>query len=522
MTSSSSKSRYAVIVGLGRTGVSCARYLHARGWRLAMTDTRANPPELARLGELDPGIPVRLGGLDVGLLAGAELVVASPGVSLAEPFFVEARRRGVEVVGDIELFARAADAPVVGITGTNGKSTVTTLVGRMAARTGLRVRVGGNLGEPALNLLEPASGGGPVGAGAGAAVTGAAVLGGAAAAAGGAIGAVPDVVGIGPGSAPAVASVVAASAAVGASQPTQLYVLELSSFQLEATSSLALKAAVVLNVTPDHLDRYASVEEYAAAKARIFDRCETAVINLDDPLVVAMPRPGQKTLGFSLRSTPGADYACQVADAGLRRPSHPRMRDGEWWLTRKGEPLLALAAMKIKGLHNAANALAALALGEALGLDMQVMLEELTTFPGLPHRSQWVAEIGGVTYINDSKGTNVGATVAAVSGMAGPLVMIAGGDGKNQDFSELADVFRGKVRHTVLIGRDANAIARVLGGVCTFETCATLEEAVRAAARAARPGDTVLLSPACASLDMFRDYTHRGAVFTQTVKELAA
>jgi UDP-N-acetylmuramoylalanine--D-glutamate ligase len=434
------------------------------------------------LGEIDPAIPVRVGGLDVGLLQGADLVVASPGVSLGEPFFLEARRRGIEIVGDIELFARAADAPVVGITGTNGKSTVTTLVGRMAERAGLRVHVGGNLGEPALNLLGPPAAREP---GAGIVTRG-------------------------------------DTAVAAVSRPTQLYVLELSSFQLEATSSLALKAAAVLNVTPDHLDRYASVEDYAAAKARIFEHCETAVINLDDPLVVAMPRPGQRTVGFSLRASIGADYACQVADAGLRRPSHPAMRDGEWWLTRKGEPLLALSAMKIKGLHNAANALAAVALGEALGLDMQAMLDELTAFPGLPHRSQWVAEIGGVTYINDSKGTNVGATIAAVSGMQGPLVMIAGGDGKNQDFSELVPVFRGKVRHTVLIGRDAPAIARVLDGVCTFETCPTLEEAVRAAAKAARPGDTVLLSPACASLDMFRDYTHRGAVFTQAVKEMAA
>ncbi len=453
----------AVIVGLGRTGLSCARYLHAHGWRLAVTDTRSSPPELARLAELDPGIAVRVGGLDAGLLGGADLVVASPGVSLAEPFFVEARRRGLEIVGDIELFARAADAPVVAITGTNGKSTVTTLVGRMAERAGLRVRVGGNLGEPALNLL-------------------------------------------------------------GGARPTEIYVLELSSFQLEATSSLALKAAAVLNVTPDHLDRYASVAEYAAAKARIFARCETAVINLDDPLVVAMPRPDQKTVGFSLR-------AAQERSARTGRPRGPspakadyscQMADSEWYLMRRGEPLLPLSAMKIKGLHNAANALASLALGEALGLSMSAMLEELKSFPGLPHRSQWVAEIGGVTYINDSKGTNVGATIAAVSGMQGPLVMIAGGDGKNQDFSELAGVFRGKVRHTVIIGRDAAAIAKVLEGVCTFETCATLEDAVRAAAKAARAGDTVLLSPACASLDMFRDYTHRGAVFTQAVKELAA
>jgi UDP-N-acetylmuramoylalanine--D-glutamate ligase len=445
---------YAVIVGLGRTGFSCARYLRARGWRLAITDTRAKPPEWARLTELDATIPVRVGALDTGLLDGAGCVVASPGVSLEEPFFVEARRRGIEIVGDIELFARWADAPVVGITGTNGKSTVTTLVGRMAERAGLRVRVGGNLGEPALDLLSPA---------------------GAAAVAG----------------------------------PTQLYVLELSSFQLDATKSLDLKAAVVLNVTPDHLDRYATVEEYAASKARIFEHSETAVINLDDPLVVAMPRAGQKVVGFSLRAAIGADYAIA-------------MHEGQWWLTRRDEALMPVASMKIKGLHNAANALASLALGEALGLAMPAMLEELATFTGLPHRSQWVADVHGVTYINDSKGTNVGATVAAVNGMQGPLIMIAGGDGKNQDFAELAAVFRGKVRHTVLIGRDAAAIAAALNGVCTLEMCATLEDAVRAAAKAAQPGDTVLLSPACASLDMFRDYTHRGAVFTQAVQELAA
>jgi UDP-N-acetylmuramoylalanine--D-glutamate ligase len=438
--------KYAVIVGLGRTGMSCARYLHARGWRLAVTDTRAKPPEMARLAELDATIPVRVGVLDPALLDGADLVVASPGVSLAEPFFMKARRQGVEIVGDIELFARAADAPVVGITGTNGKSTVTTLVAKMAERAGVRVRVGGNLGEPALDLLQPG---------------------------------------------------------------TQLYVLELSSFQIDATQALGLKAATVLNVTPDHLDRYATVEDYAASKARIFDHCDTAVINLDDPLVVAMPRPGQKTVGFSLRASIGAYYAVAT-------------HNGEWWLTRREEPLMPVAAMKIKGLHNAANALASLALGDAVGLPMAAMLEELATFAGLPHRSQWVADVDGVTYINDSKGTNVGATIAAVSGMQGPLVMIAGGDGKNQDFSALAEIFRGKVRHTVLIGRDAAAIATALQGVCTLEMCSTLEEAVRAAAKAAHPGDTVLLSPACASLDMFRDYTHRGAVFAQAVKELAA
>jgi len=447
------KPQSAVIVGLGRTGLSCARYLLSQGWTVAVTDTRSKPPEIDRLRELDAGITVRLGGLDTRLLDDALCVVASPGVSLADPFFAEARRRGLEVVGDIELFALAVDAPVVGITGTNGKSTVTTLLGRMAERAGLKVRVGGNLGEPALDLL--------------------------------------------------------GAARMDATR-TELYVLELSSYQLEATLSLDLKAAVVLNVSPDHLDRYATVADYAAAKARIFTRCDTAVINLDDPLVAAMPRPGQRTLSFSLRASVGADYA--VAE-----------REGnQWWLTRRGEPLLPVAKMKISGMHNVANALAALALGEALGLPLPVMLTEIASFTGLPHRSQWVADVKGVAYIDDSKGTNVGATLAAVSGMNGPLVMIAGGDGKNQDFTPLREAFRGKVRQAILIGRDAPALAKSLEGVCVVEHCTTLEDAVRAAARAARPGDTVLLSPACASLDMFRDYAHRGAVFAQAVRELAA
>jgi UDP-N-acetylmuramoylalanine--D-glutamate ligase len=446
MSAHTSAAPYAVIAGLGTTGLSCARYLHARGWRLAVTDTRAAPPQLPALRALDERIPVHLGGLDAALLEDAVCVVASPGLPLGEPFFDEARRRGLSIVGDIELFARAAEAPVVGITGTNGKSTVTTLLARMAQRAGLKVRVGGNLGEPALELLE---------------------------------------------------------------RGTQLYVLELSSYQLETTTTLHCRAATVLNVTADHLDRYPSLACYAAAKARIFARCDTAVINLDDPLVVAMPRPARRTLSFSLRASIGADYA--VA-----------MHEGEWWLTRAGTPLMSLAQLRIKGLHNAANALAALALGEALALPLPAMLAELAAFAGLPHRSQWVADINGVTYIDDSKGTNVGATLAAVAGMAGPLVMIAGGEGKNQDFAPLAAAFRGKVRHTVLIGRDAPLLARALAGVCTLEGCATLPQAVQAAARAAQPGDTVLLSPACASFDMFSDYRQRGAVFAQAVLELAA
>ena len=446
MSTAPDKRPYAVIAGLGHTGLSCARYLHAHGWRLAVTDTRAAPPQLAALTALDPGIPVRLGLLDPALLEEATFVVASPGLPLQGAFFAEAQRRGLAIVGDIELFARAAAAPVVGVTGTNGKSTVTTLVARMAERAGLRVRAGGNLGPPALDLL---------------------------------------------------------------ADGTELYVLELSSYQLETTRSLHCKAATVLNVSADHLDRYPSLASYAAAKARIFVRCDTAVINLDDPLVVAMPRGASSTLSFSLRSSLGATYALAL-------------HEGEWWLTRAASPILRLAELRIRGAHNAANALAALALGEALALPLAAMLAELRSFTGLPHRSQWIAEVKGVAYIDDSKGTNVGATLAAVAGHEGPLVLIAGGDGKNQDFTPLAAACQGKVRHVVLIGRDAALIAAALAGACTTEVSATLPQAVQAAARAARPGDTVLLSPACASFDMFRDYAHRGAVFAEAVQELAA
>ena len=437
---------YAVIAGLGATGLSCARYLHGHGWRIAVTDTRAAPPQLAALSALDAHIPARLGHLDPELLEGAMCVVASPGLPLRGPFFEQARRRGLAIVGDIELFARAAAAPVVGVTGTNGKSTVTTLVARMAQRAGVKVRAGGNLGPPALDLL-----------------------------------------------------------AAG----TELYVLELSSYQLETTTSLHCRAATVLNLSADHLDRYASLASYAAAKARIFARCDTAVINLDDPLVLAMPRSASSTLSFSLRASVGATYALAL-------------QENEWWLMRAEVPLLRLAELKLRGAHNAANALAALALGEALALPLTAMLEELRSFAGLAHRSQWIADVRGVAYIDDSKGTNVGATVAAVAGIPGPLVLIAGGDGKNQDFAPLAAAFHGKVRHVVLIGRDAARIAAALEGVCPIERCATLPQAVQAAARAAHAGDTVLLSPACASFDMFRDYAHRAAVFAEAVQELAA
>jgi UDP-N-acetylmuramoylalanine--D-glutamate ligase len=437
---------HAIVVGLGKTGLSAVRYLRGQGVAVSVTDSRAEPPGLAELRAFDASVPVRLEGFDRTLLEHAQLVVISPGVAARGEFFEAARARGLPIVGDIELFARAARAPVAGITGTNGKSTVTTLLGRMAERAGRRVRTGGNLGEPALALLDPEA---------------------------------------------------------------QLYVLELSSYQLESTDSLQLAAAAVLNVTPDHLDRYIDTEAYAAAKARIYRRCGTAIVNADDARVRAMVRADQPQLRFSLE--PGARV-----EFGLLE------RAGELYLARNGAVLLAARELKMPGRHNLANALAALALGEALGLPMPPLLQELREFTGLAHRTQWVADVAGVHYIDDSKGTNVGATIAAVAGLPGPLLLIAGGDGKGQDFSPLRDALQAKVRYALLIGRDAPQIGRVLEGICALEYCASLEAAVLAAARVARRGDTVLLSPACASLDMFRDYAHRGAVFAAAVRGLSA
>jgi UDP-N-acetylmuramoylalanine--D-glutamate ligase len=455
---------HSVVVGLGKTGASCLRFLAKRGIPAAATDSRRAPPGLEELGALADTVELRLGGFDLALLDEASQLLLSPGVSLEEPIARAARARGIEVLGDVELFARHVHAPVIGITGTNGKSTVTTLVARMAAAAGRSVLAGGNLGVPALDLLEQP---------------------------------IPD-----------------------------LYVLELSSFQLETTSSLQLKAAAVLNVTADHLDRYPSVAAYARAKARIFAHAATVVLNADDPLVAAMGATagggGAADRGAGERGAPQiVTFSVGSAGADERAPDFGLLRQGtQTLLARHGVALLDVARLKISGLHNAANALAALALGEAAGLPMPQMLEALESFSGLPHRSQWIAEVAGVRYVDDSKGTNVGATRAAVAGMPGPLVMIAGGQGKGQDFTPLAQAFRGKVRHAVLIGADAPALAAALEGVCGIERAASMPEAVAAASRSARPGDTVLLSPACASFDMFRDYGHRGDVFAAAVRAL--
>ena len=436
--------RRNLVVGLGKTGVAAARWLQACGEQVAITDSRQQPPGLATVRALGGTIPLHLGSFDLAALDATDRIVLSPGVSRREPLVRAALARGIAVLGDIELFAGAKRAPAVAITGTNGKSTVTTLVTEMARAAGRRVLAGGNLGEPALDLL---------------------------------------------------------------AQPVpELYVLELSSFQLESTDSLELLAAAVLNLSPDHLDRYDSLTEYGAAKARIFTHAATAIVNLDDERVAAMPHAALRRVGFSLLRA-DADWGLVSSGAEVQ-------------LAHRGTALLPLRELKLSGLHNAANALAALAVGATAGLPLEPMLATLRTFGGLAHRSQWVAERAGIRFIDDSKGTNVGATLAAVAGLTGPLVVIAGGDGKGQDFAPLAAAFRGKVRHAVLIGRDRELLARALEGACSTEFAADMDAAVRAAARAARAGDLVLLSPACASLDMYRDYTERGEAFATAARRL--
>lgn len=444
-----------LLVGLGVTGASCARYLVAHGQAVRVLDSRAEPPGLEGLGELRARLDLRLGGFDIAALDGVAQVVVSPGVSLDEPVLVEARRRGLDVLGDIEIFARAAPAPIAAITGSNGKSTVTTLLAELAAAGGMTVRAGGNLGTPALDLL-----------------TG---------------------------------------------EPPALYVLELSSFQLETTASLHAQVACVLNITPDHIDRHGSLERYAGAKARILAGAGTVVLNRDDRLVMSMWDGRTPCISFGL-DAPGEDeYGLVETDDGL-------------WLARGAQRLLPAAQLRIRGRHNLANALAALAMAEALGLevvgldtdDLEAagLLAALAAFPGLAHRAEWIAERAGVTYINDSKGTNVGAAVAAIAGMPGVVVLIAGGDGKGADFSPLAEAARDKVRAAVLLGRDAPALARVLDGVCPTVTVTGIEAAVAEAAQLARAGDTVLLSPACASTDMYSDYTERGRRFAAAARGL--
>lgn len=450
-----------LIVGMGVTGLSVARHLTRRGIPFAATDSRAEPPKGGELATL-ADVPCSFGGFGCPLpLDEIAEAVVSPGISLDEPFLREIADAGIPIIGDIELFARAINhvpspeprvpgtdcssrgPQTIAVTGSNGKSTVTALLAAMAEEARVSVAAGGNYGPPALDLL---------------------------------------------------------------TEPADLYVLELSSFQLETTESLAPAAAVVLNVSADHIDRHGSLEYYAALKARIYRNAGVAVVNVDDARVSGMATDGAERVSFG---TAAGDW-------------HLGERGGDTWLCYRDEPMIAADALGMRGHHNRLNALAALALGMAAGLPNEPMCAALRAFPGLPHRCQLVATIGGVEWINDSKGTNVGAVLASLDGLAGPIVLLAGGQAKGADFAPVAPVLAHKGRAAVLFGVDAEHIARVLHGYVSVAQTNDLHEAVAAAAQAAHTGDTVLLSPGCASFDQFRDYVDRGEQFVAAVRELAA
>lgn len=452
------------MLGLGDTGLSMTRWLARHGADIRVADTRAAPPHAALLTEEMPGVAVFAGAFDEQVFHGMDLIAISPGIDRRAHPVAAAERRGVPIVGDIELFAQALatldtqrSAPgtpkVLAITGSNGKSTVTAMAGDMCRAAGLATVVAGNIGLPVLDAL---------------------------------------------------------AAAENDDMLPQAFVLELSSFQLESTESLRPAAATVLNLSEDHLDRYDGMAGYAVAKARIFAGDGRQILNRDDRWSMGMSLPGREVSTFGL-SAPGNDNEWGISE----------IRDAHY-LAHGGRRLMPVDELPVAGLHNAANALAALALVSAIDLPEAPLLEALRHYQGLPHRVQKVAVIGGVSFFDDSKGTNVGATVAALNGLAQPVVLIAGGDGKGQDFTPLAPAVADHARAVVLIGRDAGMIARALAGCgVPLLSAHDMSEAVQAAFKASRPGDAVVLSPACASYDMFRNYVHRAEMFVQAVAQLA-
>jgi UDP-N-acetylmuramoylalanine--D-glutamate ligase len=437
-----------IVVGLGATGISCVRHLAALGLPFAVADNREQPPALAEMQRDYPQVEIYLGEFDKQLFCSADELIVSPGVALDEPAIERAARAGVAISGDIDLFAAAAKAPIIAITGSNGKSTVTTLVGEMAKAAGIRVAVGGNLGEPALNLLQA------------------------------------DI---------------------------ELYVLELSSFQLERCKHLNAQVACVLNVSPDHMDRYVDLQAYHRAKHRIFIGAKTAIVNRDESLSQPLLTEGMGIGRFGLGQPDLHDY-------GVIKQS-----DGDY-LAFGVKPLMPVAEIKIAGRHNLSNTLAALAIAHMAGIDQNAALSAIKNFHGLAHRCQFVATINGVDYFNDSKGTNVGATIAAVQGVCDSedqkVVLILGGVAKGADFSPLRDVVQRYARACVFIGEAAGELNEVLDGLNTVDAL-TMTDAVHAASQMAQRGDIVLLSPACASFDMFSGYAQRGEIFSAAVMQLA-
>lgn len=438
-----------IVVGLGITGLSCVRYLHSLDENFAVMDTREQPPGVEEFKKAYPDIPLVLGDLRQDWLNSATQILVSPGVALETPALQKAKQAGAVLMGDIELFAQHAQVPVAGVTGSNGKTTVVTLLQEMIREAKISAYVGGNIGTAALDLL---------------------------------------------------------------SEPKPaFFALELSSFQLERTQHLPLKIATILNLAEDHMDRYENFEAYCAAKQRIYNDAEIALINREDPLTNPTSLSPKKIISFGINQPPHED------DFGVMT------HQNETWLCQGNTALLAVSDLALLGKHNWANSLAALAIGKALGIPMAAMLNVLKHFPGVPHRCERVAQQDGVAWINDSKGTNVAATLTALQGMAalfsGKAILLAGGMGKNADFTPLRESVHQLAKSVIVFGQDADHIAAALHGVVAVEHVNSLEEAVSYAAKTAQSGDFVLFSPACASFDMFKDYNHRGMCFREAVKK---
>ncbi len=438
-----------VVAGLGISGVSAVNFLHEQGYRVAVTDSRDVPPGHDKI---PTEVQTRFGQFDQELLLQAEEIIISPGLDPKLPEIQAAIAKGIPVISEIQILRRASDKPIVAITGSNAKSTVTTLIGLMAQQAGVKVAVGGNLGRPALDLTHDD----------------------------------PDV-----------------------------YILELSSFQLETTSHLNAAVAVVLNVSEDHLDRHGDMFGYHTAKHRIFQGVKKVVYNRDDSLT----RPLVPDV------TPMQSFGLNAPD--LNQYGILREDDGTIWLARGRERLLKSSEMYIQGTHNVANALACLALGEAIGLPLEKMLETLKIFKGLEHRCEFVKEVQHVRYYNDSKGTNIGATLAALDGLGaaievqgGKVAIILGGQGKGQDFTALRNSLRKYAKIAVLIGEDRPVIEKAIEGTTTLLHAESLQEAVALCQQNTHVHDVVLLSPACASFDMFTGYPERGHRFVEYVNKL--
>ena len=441
--------RKTAILGMGATGLSVAAYFDAKDIAFDFADSRNEPPNLETVSQRYSQAEIVTGAFDADFLCRYNRLIVSPGISLSEPALVAAKERGVELLGDLELFLEQVEAPVIIISGSNGKSTVTELVGKMAKDSGLTVGVGGNLGIPMLELLD---------------------------------------------------------------QRNELYVIEASSFQLELLNDSRGAIAGLLNISPDHLDRYKNLQDYHAAKHRIFRGASKVVINREDVLTRPLISTQIPMISFGLnQSDLGSFGVLEGLDRG--------------YFSYGIERLMRIDEMALKGTHNVANALAALALGFSVDLPMQSMLDTLKTFKGLPHRCQTIQQIDSVVYINDSKATNVGATVAALKSFGAKdcknIILIAGGQAKGQDFSALKKVTESVVKRIILIGEDSNKLQLALAGSTDIEIVDSMESAVFRSHQAAASGDTVLLSPACASFDMFDGFEHRGHCFTEAVNAMA-